>query len=182
MGRRRFHPLSVSILLLLLAAGAVSAQGDHGRNHGGRNFNNANGNNHRVAPQFRRGPEGVMHLSPEERQTFRRNAERWLQMNAQQQNALRQREKALQEQRRREAESFLRDSGLRLENNAREQFEQRYLQERIRIERALRQEIEAKRQQELPALRERLKNEFQPHQASPAGTTSPAISARPSGN
>ena len=99
---------------------------------------------------------------------FRRNAERWLQMNPQQQNALRQREAVVREQRQREAEAFLRDSGLRLDNGAREQFEQRYLQERIRIERSLRQEAEAKRQQELMETRERLRNEFQAHQSTPS--------------
>ena len=159
MGRRRyFHTLSAG-LLSLFVAGSLSAQG----NHGGRARHRGPG------PAQFHGPPRMLHLSPEERQTFRRNAERWLQMNPQQQNALRQRENMLREQRRREAESFLRDSGLRLDNHSREEFEQRYLQERIRIERALRQEIEAKRQQELPQLRERLRNEFQGQQGPGGG-------------
>ncbi len=169
MGRRQFYAL---ILLSILATPFALAQGDHN----GRGRGNGS-NSHRRPNQIRRAPERMLHLSPEDRQTFRNNAERWLRMNPQQQNALRERERVLQEQRRREAEAFLRDSGLRLENNARDQFERRYLQERIRSERALRQEIEAKREQELRQLRERLKNEFQPNQFSP----SPAMSIKPGG-
>lgn len=168
MGRRQrqFYAL---ILLSILAAPLAFAQGNHnGRGHGGANA-------HRRPNQLRRAPERALQLSPEERQTFRRNAERWLHMNPQEQNTLRERERVLREQRRREAETVLRDSGLRLDNGAREQFERRYSQERIRIERALRQDAEAKRQQELPQLRERLKSEFQPNQGSP----SPNGSAKP---
>jgi hypothetical protein len=155
--------------LSILAAPVALAQGNH--NGRGRAGNNA----HRRPNQIHRGPERALHLSPEDRQTFQKNAERWLRMNPQQQSALRERERVLQEQRRREAEAFLRDSGLRLENGARQQFEQRYLQERIRIERSLRQEVETKRQQELQQLRERLKSESQPRQLSPA----PNLSASP---
>jgi hypothetical protein len=105
-------------------------------------------------------PQRFYQLSPDERQLFRRNAERWLQMNAQQQQMLRDRERMLREQRRREAEQTMHDLGLQLDNPGREQFEQRYLQERRRIERQLRLELETRRQQELPQLREKLKSEF----------------------
>lgn len=163
MGRRYFYALSAILLWSIFASANAFAQG----NNRGRN------QSHRPAGMNRRMPNGIRQLSPQDRQIFQRNAERWLRMNPQQQNALRDRERVLQEQRRREAETFLRDSGMRLENNAREQFEQRYFQERIRMERALRQEAEARRQQELPQLRERLRNEFQPHQNSPGPNVSP---------
>ena len=118
-----------------------------------RRFNN---NQLRGSPRDR-----LFQLSPEERQTFKRNAERWLQMNQEQRNILREREKVRRQQMKIEAEAALRDSGIRVDPNARDKFESRYLQERKRIERDLRQEVEAKRQQQLNELRERLKTEFQ---------------------
>ena len=114
----------------------------------------------------------VHQLSPEERQTFKKNAERWLQMNQEQRNALRAREKIRQQQMKNEADAALRDSGLRVDPNSRDQFESRYVQERRRIERQLREEAEAKRQQQLKELNERLKSEFEPPQSSPGSTGS----------
>jgi hypothetical protein len=108
-----------------------------------------------------------MQLSPEERQAFKRNAERWLQMSPEQQKVMREREQVRRAKLKSEADAALTQSGLRLDQGARDQYEARYLQERRRIERQLRQEIEAKRQEQLPQLNERLKSEFQPHQASP---------------
>jgi hypothetical protein len=101
-------------------------------------------------------------LPPDERQTFQRNAERWLRMSPQQQSVLRQREKVRRARLKTEADTALRQSGLQLDPSARDLYEARYLQERRRMERALRKELEAKRQQELPTLSERLKGEFQP--------------------
>ena len=101
-----------------------------------------------------------------------------MQMGPEERKVLREREKVYRERVRLEADTALRDSGLRLEGEKRDQFEQRYLQERRRIEHELRQETEAKRQEQLPALRERLKKEFQEPPAAtstsaPAGSSSP---------
>lgn len=130
---------------------------------------------------FNEAKDRLYQLSPEERQAFRRNAERWLQMSPEQQKILREREQVRRQQLRAEAESAMRQLGLRLDPYTRDQFEARYLQERRRIERELRQEVEAKRQQELPQLNERLKNEFQSHQGTGASTASPAASGKPHG-
>jgi hypothetical protein len=134
-----------------------------------RHFNN---NQLRGTPRDR-----LFQLSPEERQTFKRNAERWLQMNPEQRNILREREKVRRQQMKNEAEAALRDSGIRVDPNARDQFESRYFEERKRIERDLRQEAEAKRQQQLNELKERLKHEFQ--SPAPNTTTSPGGSSKP---
>ena len=100
-------------------------------------------------------------------------------MDPQQRQILRERERVRRQQMTSEAESAMRDLGLRLDPNSRSQFEARYLQERRRIERALRQEAEAKRQRELPQLKERLKNEFQRGQGSSGAGSSPNGSAKP---
>ena len=118
-------------------------------------------------------------MPPEDRQIFQRNAERWIQMGPEERKLMREREKIYRERVRREVDSALRDSGLRLEGEKRDQFEQRYLQERRRIEHALRQETEAKRQQELPVIRERLKKEFQEPSPSASSTSAPAASGSP---
>ena len=102
-------------------------------------------------------------MPPEDRQIFRRNAERWMQMGPDERKILREREKIYRQQVQRDVDAALRDSGLRLEGEKRTQFEQRYLQERRRIEHSIRQDIESKRQQELPALQERLKKNFRNH-------------------
>jgi hypothetical protein len=120
-----------------------------------------------------------MAMPPEERQIFRRNAERWMQMGPEERKVLREREKVYRERVKLEADTVLRDSGLRLEGEKRDQFEQRYLQERRRIEHALRQETEAKRQEQLPALRDRLKKEFQEPSPSTTSTSAPAGSSSP---
>ena len=110
-----------------------------------------------------------MHLSPQDQQAFRRNAERWVKMNPQQQQLMRERERIRQQQIRTEVDAAIRQSGLRLDQKGREDFEMRYRQERRQLERSLREEFESKRQQELPQLNERLKKEFQ-------GGQSPAAS------
>jgi hypothetical protein len=118
-------------------------------------------------------------MSPEDRQVFRRNAERWMQMSAAERNLMREREKVHREKVKREAEAALRGAGLRLDQEKRELFEQRYLQERRKMERALRQEIETKRNQELPVLNDRLKKEFQLSSPNTRSTSIPALSAAP---
>jgi hypothetical protein len=118
-------------------------------------------------------------MPPEDRQIFRRNAERWMQMGPEERKVLRERDRVYRERVKIEADAALRDSGLRLEGEKRDQFEQRYLQERRLIEHELRQETEAKRQEQLPALRERLKKEFQEPSPAATSTSAPAGSASP---
>ena len=173
MGRRQFIVVS-AIAFSLVITGSTFAQGQQAprfRGGGGRS-----GPRHNEI----RGPgrERFFQLSPEERQAFQRNAERWLKMSPEQQKILREREMQRRRQMKMEAEAALRQSGLRLDQNARDQFEARYLQERRRIERELRQESETKRQQQLPQLNERLKSEFQSHQGSPGASVNPPNSPK----
>jgi hypothetical protein len=170
VGRQLFL-ISAIIALSIIASARSHAQGGHNRSHGGHGQGFGRHNNH--PPNGWRDMRSRVHqLSPEERQTFKKNAERWLQMNQEQRNVLRAREKMRQQQMKSEADAALRDSGLRVDPNARDQFESRYVQERRRIERQLRQESEAKRQQQLKELNERLKSEFQPSPSSPGSTGS----------
>jgi len=148
---------SKSLIVLLLLSGSLVVSGHvEGQPPGGG----------------RRGPGGLNNmqsrlnsLSVEDRQAFRRNAERWMQMSAEERNLMRVREQLRRQRLKQEAETALRDAGLR-----------RYLQERRKMERELGQEVEAKRKQALPALNDRLKKEFQETTSSGA---SPASSATP---
>lgn len=116
-------------------------------------------------------------LSPEDQQTFRKNAERWLQMSPEERKLMRDREQLRRERIKTEADAVLRDSGLRLDPSKRDLFQERYLDERRRIDRELRQEYEVRRQQQL----ERLKKEFQPPDNAPAvsATSTPSGSVKP---
>jgi len=161
---RQFIVVSAIALLAVSASQLTFGQGSGPRSHPrpNRQFNGA--------PRAR-----LYQLSPEERQAFRRNAERWLQMNPEQQKMLREREQVRRQRLKVEAEAAIRQLGLRLDPNAQDQFEARYMQERRKIERDLRQEFEAKRQEQ----NERLKSEFQSRQGGAASTASPATSAKP---
>ncbi|MBA2622996.1 MAG: hypothetical protein H0U88_05170 [Chthoniobacterales bacterium] len=117
-------------------------------------------------------------MSPDDRQHFRRNAERWLQLDPEERRSLRDRQGYRRERIQRESEEALQRSGLKLEAERREAWERQYLQERRRIERALRQEIEEKRQRELAPVVERLKKEFGQSPGS-TNSTSPNNSAAP---
>jgi hypothetical protein len=165
VGRQLF--LVTALLLIVCNSGLAQ-----GRRPGGRG---GLGHPNQIHPGPGAGPgaNGGLHFSPEERQAFRRNAERWLRMDAQQQQVMRERERVRQQQIRSEVDAAIRQSGLRLDQRQREEFEVRYRQERRRIERDLRQEFESKRQQELPQLNERLKKEFQTHQGNGSPTASP---------
>jgi Protein of unknown function (DUF3106) len=124
----------------------------------------------RQAPSIQSLPERWRSLPPAARQNFQRNAERWMRMSPEERAVLRERENLRRERIRRETETALRDSGLRLDQEKRALFESRYIQERRKMEQQLRQRIETERQQQLPELIQQLKNEFQRQQpsASPA--------------
>jgi hypothetical protein len=169
---RKLNVVSLIGALSILAAGSVWAQFPGPRRGGGFLRHNGQFRNH---SQFKSpARERFFQLSPEDRQTFKKNAERWLQMTPEERTLMRNREQTRRQRIKSEAEAVLRDSGLRLDDAKRDQFQERYLQERRQIDRELRQEYENKRQQQL----ERLKKEFQPPENSPA-TSTPAISITP---
>ena len=177
MGRKLYVVSLIGGLLIGLAAGPALAQSP--RPH--RSFMSrpkAQFKNNQ-SPQFRsiqQSPQRFQ-LSPEDRQTFRKNAERWLQMSPEERTLMRNREQQRRERIKNEAEAVLRDSGLSLDQTKRSLFQERYLQERRQIDRELRQQYELRRQQQL----ERLKKEFQPPQTSTGAgeTASPSFSGTP---
>lgn len=171
---RKLNVVGILGAVSILAAGSVLAQspgprrGGFFHRHNGQFKNNAQFKNN---TQFKSpARERFMQLSPEDRQTFKKNAERWLQMSPEERTLLRNREIMRRERIKSEAETVLRDSGLQLDPAKRNLFQERYLQERRRIDREFRQEYQNKRQQQL----ESLKKEFQPPENSPSLTSTPA--------
>lgn len=137
------------------------------------------GGNARVQAQPNlRMPDRLGNMSPEDRQRFQNNIERWRSLPPEARRELREREGWRQERLKRDAEAALRESGLQLEAERRAQYELRYMQERKRIEQALREELREKRQREMAPVVERLKKEFtQPQGATnSSATTTPAAS------
>ena len=119
-------------------------------------------------------------MSPEDRQRFQSNVERWRQMPPEERRELREREGWRQQRLKREADAAIRESGLQLEAERRQEYERRYMQERKRIEQELRRELREKRERELAPVVERLKKEFtQQGGSSSPGATTPAASGSP---
>lgn len=133
----------------------------------------------RMEGDFRPMRERMSELSPEDRQRFEKNAQRWMQMSPEERSMLRERENVRRERLKREGEDALRGTGLTLDPAKREQFQVRYMQERRKLEQALHKEIEEKRQQQLNPIIERLKKEFESQQSSPAATAAATVSASP---
>jgi hypothetical protein len=129
----------------------------------------------------RQAPDQWRSMSPQDRQRFQSNIERWRQLPPEERRELREREGWRQERLKREAEAAIRASGLQLEAERRQQYELRYMQERKRIEQELRRELREKRERELEPVVERLKKEFTPQGGSSAspGNATPAAPTSP---
>ncbi len=112
-------------------------------------------------------------LSPEERERFRANFERWKNLPPEERRALRDGEQFRRQKIEREIDEALKTSGLQLDADRRQVFALRYTQERRKIEEQIRKEIEQKRKPLLEAVVARLKTEF-------SSASSPAPSAMPS--
>ncbi len=100
-------------------------------------------------------------------------------MSPEERKILRERENLRRERIKRETETALHDSGLRLDQEKRALFESRYMQERRKMEQSLRQQIETERRQQLPTLIQQLRNEFQRQQPSSSPAPKPAEPPKP---
>ena len=99
-------------------------------------------------------------FSPEERQHFRENLQRWRNMPDQEKTAMRDREQARREKIAQEMDESMQKSGLHLDPDRREVYALRYAQERRKIEDKLRKEMEEKRRPLMQEMLNRLKTEF----------------------
>lgn len=116
-------------------------------------------------------------LSPEERERFQKNWDRWKAMGEKERDELRQRAEVERERVRRTIDDAIARAGLTLDKDQREVFAVRYRQERRKIEEDLRREFERVRSARIDQVLEKLKAEFTP--ARPAAEASPSPSASP---
>lgn len=110
-------------------------------------------------------------MSPEEREHFKQNWQRWKAMPEEEKKHWKDRAKAERSRVRKTIDEAIAAAGLNLTENQREVFALRYRQERCRVEEALHTELEAKRDEKMKAVIEQLKKEFSP---ASAATPTPA--------
>ena len=106
-------------------------------------------------------------LSPEERESFKRNLRVWRQLTPEERETVR---KEATDRTREEIERAYGQSGLHLDKDQREVFGLRYRQERRKLERELQEKADAERARRLPGLVEGLKKEFADKSAAPSAT------------
>ena len=109
--------------------------------------------------------ERLARMTPEERETFKRNLHTWQQLPPEERQAVR---KLANERNREEILNALRESGLQLNDDQREVFALRYLQERRKLERDIQEQAATERARRLPQILSQLKREFVPEKAAPS--------------
>lgn len=115
----------------------------------------------------------IENLTPEQRQRFQQNLERWKKLPKVQQDQLRREAKFHRERILQEINEAIEKTGLKLDEQQRQVFTYRYAQERRTLEEKLRETIEAKRREAISELIWQLSAEFQPIPPDPAGTPQP---------
>jgi|GEM_PF-1588094 len=100
------------------------------------------------------------HLSPEQREKFQENYQRWQEMTPEERNAIRNRDENRRQRILQEIDKAIAASGLQLDKDSREMYILRYTQERRKIEEKLQKEMEEKRKPLLQEMNNRLKQEF----------------------
>ena len=107
-------------------------------------------------------------LTPEEREKFKENFERWKALPPEERQALLMHEKMHREKMEQEIGEAIKTSGLQLDKDRREVYVLRYTQERRKIEERIRREMDEKRRPLLKEMTERLKTEFSAPTESPS--------------
>lgn len=115
-------------------------------------------------------------MTPEQRQKFLQNLERWKKLPPEQQAELRRNEAFRQRRVLAEISEAIAHSGLQLDPAGRQLFTLRYAQERRTIEEGLRKEMEEKRRKAVEGLVDRLVTEFR---ATPAKHPTPPAAPVP---
>jgi hypothetical protein len=111
-------------------------------------------------------------LTPEQRQRFQENFQRWMNLSPEEKKALREREDVRRKTIEEEIQAAIQESGLQLDGERREQFVKRYSDERRTIEEQLHKEMAEKRRPLVKQLVARLRAEFAA-QGAPASSSVP---------
>jgi hypothetical protein len=112
------------------------------------------------SPELENVRKALEALTPEQRQQFRENFNRWMNLSFGDKKVLRDAQEARRKHMSEEIEEAMTQLGLQLQGQKRQQFIKRYTEERKKIEEELRAEADEKRGPEVAELRARLKAEF----------------------
>jgi hypothetical protein len=112
------------------------------------------------SPELENIRKALEALTPEQRQQFRENFNRWASLAPEEKRALREREELRRQHMTEEIEAALKQLGIELDPARRQAFMRRYTEERRKVEEQLRKETEAKRAPMVADLISRLKAEF----------------------
>lgn len=121
-------------------------------------------------------------LSPDQRDKFMENLQRWQELTPTERMLLRYREEERRQRMLQEIDKTIRQSGLRLDEDTREMYILRYTQERRKIEEKLQREMDEKRRPLLQEMNTRLKEEFKAMSGlkpAPAASASASPSSSP---
>ena len=120
-------------------------------------------------------------MTPEQRQKFLQNLERWKTLPPEQRAELRKNEEFRRKRILGEINDAIAQSGLKLDDDQRQLFTFKFAQERRTIEDRLRKEMEEKRRTAVNVLIQQLVTEFQtmPGPKRPTASPNPAASATP---
>jgi hypothetical protein len=113
---------------------------------------------------------GLENLTPEQRQRFQKNLERWKKLPKVQQDELRREANFHRERILQEINEAIEKTGLKLDEQQRQVFTYRYAQERRTLEEKLRETVEEKRREAISELIWQLSAEFQPLPPDPSGS------------
>jgi len=116
-------------------------------------------------------------MTPEERERFKENWQRWKEMGDREKAEFKQRAAQEHAWMDKTIDDAVAKLGLTLDHDQKEVFALRYKQERRKIEEAICQEMRAKRDQQLNDMLQRLKVEFSTPK--PAATPSPSPAGQP---
>src|SRR4051794_27161708 len=112
------------------------------------------------SPELENVRKALEALTPEQRQQFRENFNRWINLPPDEKRALRDREELRRQHMAEETEAAIKQLGIELDPARRQAFMRRYSEERRKVEEQLRKETEAKRAPMVADIIARLKVEF----------------------
>lgn len=124
-------------------------------------------------PEFENMRRTVDALTPEQRQKFKENLLRWMELSPEEKQALRKLEETRRERITQETERALKESGLSLSPAQHERFVQRYAEERRKVEQKLRQQMEESRKPMVKEIIRQLREEFTAVASTPVAATPP---------
>ncbi len=152
---RQFPLLTGALLALALTAQAQEgADGKKAKPSPARPMHGA------MSPEFENVRKAIEALTPEQRQRFQENFQRWANLSPEKKEALREREEFRKKRMTEEIDAAISEAVLTLDSNRRELFVKRYGEERRKIEEQLRKEMDEKRKPLITEIVAKLKTEF----------------------